>query len=67
MFKLLVFLPAIFMVMQGVAFGFGLASMGEMILTSQLTIIIYEFRRCFWSEKDYIESQKLLFKKPWGK
>lgn len=64
MFKLLVVLPAIFMGLQGVAWWFGLASMGEMILTTQLTIIIYEIRRCFWSEKDYIESQKILFN-PW--
>ena len=65
MFKMFLFLylPGFFILCQLLAWFIGESSLGNMILSIQMFVVILELRRYLWSERDYHEAGGLLFRK----
>lgn len=63
LFKFFVWAPLAYTAIQVVSWHVGQSTLGEVLLSAQITILNFELRRYLWSEKDFHEYNTFLFQR----
>jgi len=61
-FRIVVFIPFLFAGFQSVAWLIGQATLGEVLLSTQIGILTLELRRYLWTERDAHDAEIVLFR-----
>jgi len=62
LFRVVVFAPFLIAGFQSVAWLIGQATLGEVLLSTQVGILTLELRRYLWSERDLHDAGTMLFR-----